>query len=174
MGWFSRKYDPKAYPGEDDNNTFKNDLRTFKSSQNKISEKDQGNSKRKVWGIKKAMIQFIIEASKDSYPNEFYAKLVQKNGVITEFSIIRTIQGRTHAIPFTYMEPPDIYLESAGTIHSHPSGNNRPSLADLQFFAKMGDTHIIIGFPYTENTWQAYDRTGKPIELKVVRRVKKR
>ena len=120
------------------------------------------------------MLEFIIEASKDSYPNEFYAKLLQKNGVIVEFSIIRTIQGRSHAIPFTYMEPPDIFLETAGTIHSHPSGNNRPSSADLQFFSKMGETHIIIGYPYTDRTWQAYNRAGEPIELEVVRRVRNR
>jgi proteasome lid subunit RPN8/RPN11 len=173
MGWFSKKYDPEAYPGEDSTDKFSNDFREFKNTQSSNGTKNQNDDKRKVWGIKKAMIEFIIEASRDSYPNEFYAKLLQKEGVITEFSIIRTIQGRTHAIPFTYMEPPDIYLETAGTIHSHPSGNNRPSPADLQFFAKMGDTHIIIGYPYTPTTWQAYDRNGKMIELKVVRRVKK-
>ena len=133
---------------------------------------ESGEKKRKVWGIKKAIIDFIIEASKDSYPNEFYAKLLQKDGVITEFSIIRTIQGKRHAIPFTHMEPPDIFLATAGTVHSHPSGFNRPSNADLELFRKYGDTHIIIGFPYTESTWQAYDRAGEPIHLEVVRRVR--
>lgn len=156
MGLFSKKYDPKPY----------------EVKVNKKSGAHPSSSKpsRKVWGIKKAMIEFIIEASKDSYPNEFYAKLLQKNGVISEFSIIRTIQGRRHAIPFTYMEPPDIFLETAGTIHSHPSGDNHPSKADLEFFSKTGDTHIIIAYPYTKYSWQAYDRTGKPIDLKVVRR----
>ncbi len=156
MGWLKRK----------NNNEFNNPIMNSKE----INKKDV--EKPKIWGIKKAMIDFIIEASKDSYPNEFYAKLLQKKGIIVEFSIIRTIQGRTHAIPFTYMEPPDIFLETAGTVHSHPSGNNRPSGADLQFFSKMGPVHIIIGYPYTEDTWQAYNRNGKSIELKVVRRVK--
>jgi proteasome lid subunit RPN8/RPN11 len=156
MGWIKKK---------DDRNL--NQTNPYFAKNNRKEQK-----KRKVWGIKKAMVEFIIEASKDSYPNEFYAKLLQKNGVITEFSIIRTIQGRSHAIPFTYMEPPDIFLETAGTVHSHPSGSNRPSKADLQFFAKMGDTHIIIGYPYNVHTWQAYDRQGNEIELEVVRRVK--
>ncbi|WP_455392053.1 Mov34/MPN/PAD-1 family protein [[Eubacterium] cellulosolvens] len=159
MGWFSHKEKPES-----------NNEDVPDRSHN--SQVKQDRKPRKVWGIKKAMIEFIIEASKDSYPNEFYAKLLQKNGVITEFSIIRTIQGRTHAIPFTYMDPPDIFLETAGTVHSHPSGNNQPSGADLEFFRKMGSTHIIIGYPYTETTWQAYDIAGRPIELKVVRRVK--
>lgn len=161
MGWFSKKYDPDSF--EQKNNEFN------------IVKKDNSkkkNSKRQVWAIKKAMIEFIIESSKDNYPNEFYAKLLQKNGVISEFSIIKTIQGRTHAIPFTYLEPPDIFLETAGTVHSHPSGNNWPSKADLHFFGKTGNTHIIIGYPYNENTWRAYNSAGEPIELEVVRRVR--
>ena len=156
MGWFNKKKD------------------TSENTQLRPMQ-DPSESKRKkpkVWGIKKAMINFIIEASKDSYPNEFYAKLLQKKGIIIEFSIIRTIQGDAHAIPFTHMEPPDIFLETAGTVHSHPSGSNLPSEADLEFFAKMGDTHIIIGYPYSGHTWQAYNRSGEPIELKVVRRTK--
>lgn len=161
MGWFSKKYDLEPYQ---DN--------TSNQERGHTSDNESKKQKRKVWGIKKAMIEFIIEASKDSFPNEFYAKLLQKKGVITEFSIIKTIQGRTHAIPFTYMEPPDIFLETAGTVHSHPSGNNRPSKADLEFFSKSGNTHIIIGYPYTEDTWQAYNRAGELIELKVVRRIR--
>jgi proteasome lid subunit RPN8/RPN11 len=153
MGWFKKKENSDV------------DI----SDSSKITPPER----RKVWGIKKSMIEFIIEASKDSYPNEFYAKLFQKNGVIHEFSIIRTIQGRTHAIPFTYMEPPDIFLNTAGTVHSHPSGNNHPSGADLEFFSKMGNTHIIIGYPYNERTWQAYDRAGRRIKLEVVRRIKR-
>lgn len=167
MGWFSHKH-----KDDPDRHGRMNKIKLDNSDQDLKEKRNEQNNKRKVWGIKKEMIQFIIEASKDSYPNEFYAKLMQKKGVISEFSIIRTIQGRTHAIPFTYMEPPDIFLETAGTVHSHPSGNNRPSGADLEFFSKMGSTHIIIGYPYTETTWQAYDRTGRPIELKVVRRIR--
>jgi proteasome lid subunit RPN8/RPN11 len=166
MGWFTHKYDPSTGNNTDFNK------KSGSTKPNLAKKQNQAKQKRKVWGIKKSMIEFIIEASKDSYPNEFYAKLLQKKGVITEFSIIRTIQGRTHAIPFTYMEPPDIFLETAGTIHSHPSGDNRPSPADLEFFRKMGETHIIIGYPYTVSTWQAYDRAGTPIELQVVRRVR--
>ena len=53
MGWFNRKKDVS------ENNP-------IKSNQNP----SESNHKRpKVWGIKKAMINFIIEASKDSYPN---------------------------------------------------------------------------------------------------------
>ena len=170
MGLFSKKYNPEPYDPENDDS----DKNTGGHARikDRSSSKEHGKTGRRIWAIKKAMLEFIIEASKDSFPNEFYAKLLQKNGVITEFSIIKTIQGRTHAIPFVYMEPPDIFLETAGTVHSHPSGNNRPSRADLEFFAKSGDTHIIIGYPYTLSTWRAYNRLGEPIELKVVRRAR--
>jgi proteasome lid subunit RPN8/RPN11 len=157
MGWFRKK--------EDSN------LNSEQPSNNKNNNDSEKRSRRRVWAIKKSLIEFIIEASKDTFPNEFYAKLLQKQGVISEFSIIRTISGRTHAIPFTYMEPPDVFFQTAGTVHSHPSGNNWPSGADLDFFSKMGNTHIIIGYPYTETTWQAYNMAGEPIELEVVRRV---
>ncbi len=160
MSWFSKKNAQDKFTSND------LDQDVSPNKDRKVPQKG------KVWAIKKEMIEFIIEASKDSYPNEFYAKLLQKKGVIYEFSIIRTIQGRTHAIPFTYMEPPDILLETAGTVHSHPSGNNWPSNADLEFFGKMGNTHIIIGYPYTETTWRAYNRAGEPIQLEIVRRIK--
>jgi proteasome lid subunit RPN8/RPN11 len=170
MGWLSNNNGQEFSDNVETNNTFNINTKSIKRKKAKTNRSIKG--KRKVWGIKKSMIDFIIEASKDSYPKEFYAKLLQKNGVITEFSIIKTIQGDRHAIPFTYMEPPDIFLQTAGTVHSHPSGNNRPSGADLEFFRKSGDTHIIIGYPYTETTWQVYNRAGEPIELEVVRRVR--
>jgi len=125
-------------------------------------------SMRPVRGISRQMVDLLCEASKDSHPNEFYARLFAKEGVITEFSIIQVISGRSHVIPFTYQEPPDISLSGVGTAHSHPGGIPRPSEADLSFFSKMGHTHIIIGSPYTVSTWRAYDGRGRPIELEVV------
>lgn len=170
MSWFRKKESSDLNSEQISNNE---DIK----KNNKKDNHENNNkkpSRRRVWAIKRSLIEFIIEASKDTYPNEFYAKLLQKNGVISEFSIIRTISGRTHAIPYTYMEPPDIFFQTAGTVHSHPSGNNHPSGADLEFFSKMGNTHIIIGYPYTETTWRAYNGAGEPIELEVVRRVKRR
>jgi len=124
--------------------------------------------KRPVWGISKKMLDLLCEASKDSLPNEFYAKLIADEGIITEFSIIQVIAGKTHVIPLTYQEPPDISLKGVGTAHSHPSGVPLPSGADLQFFSKMGNTHIIIGYPYTSTSWRAYDGRGRPVEIEVV------
>ena len=128
----------------------------------------------RVKGITPQMIKFIAEASRDTYPNEFYARLIAKDGVICEFSIIRVISGRTHVIPFTHEEPPDLSLEAVGTAHSHPSGNIRPSEADLQFFRKMGHTHIIMGYPYTDTSWKAFNSLGEKLDLPVLSPKKKR
>lgn len=118
------------------------------------------------------MIEGILEISREKYPNEFIALLVHKNGVIHEITLLPgTIEGRSHAIIMTYMAPPDLSFSTVGSIHSHPSPNYWPSDADLAMFAKQGHTHIIVAFPYTMDSWQAYDNRGNVIELEVVDRV---
>jgi proteasome lid subunit RPN8/RPN11 len=51
-----------------------------------------------------------------------------------------------------------------GTVHSHPSGSNRPSLEDLNrgFYASVS---IIIAFPYEDATMAAYGPGGITLEL---------
>jgi len=58
-------------------------------------------------------------------------------------------------------------LRSAESVHSHPNGVLRPSDADLATFGK-GKVHIIIGAPYGWDDWQAFDRDGEPIDLRVL------
>ncbi|HEC89206.1 MAG TPA: hypothetical protein ENI44_01330, partial [Thermoplasmatales archaeon] len=55
-----------------------------------------------------------------------------------------------------------------GTIHSHPSTSWFPSRADLQLFRKYGRIHIIVAYPFNENTWGAYDYNGSSVEVKVI------
>jgi hypothetical protein len=43
----------------------------------------------------------------------------------------------------------------------------RPSAADLATFGK-GSVHIIIGYPYRRDDWQAFDREGEPRDLPVL------
>ena len=112
----------------------------------------------------------ILEASKDTDrpgdPKEFFAVLREEDGVITELLFVPTVLGNVHAIPKLHMLPID--LSVAGTVHSHPSGVYRPSEADRNLFGQFGRVHIIVGRPYTEETWQAYDHDGNPIALEVV------
>jgi proteasome lid subunit RPN8/RPN11 len=58
-------------------------------------------------------------------------------------------------------------LSGAGSVHSHPNGVLQPSDADLATFHR-GDVHIILGAPYRERDWQAFDSDGDPIDLPVL------
>jgi proteasome lid subunit RPN8/RPN11 len=57
---------------------------------------------------------------------------------------------------------------AAGSVHSHPNGVLQPSDADLATFGR-GQVHLIIGYPYTRESWQAFDRKGHPTDLPVVK-----
>lgn len=125
--------------------------------------------KRRVWGIKRQTLDLILEVSKETYPKEFAATLIAKKGIIEEVNLLPgTLSGSGMAILRTHMQPPDITLSVVGIVHSHPSGNFRPSGADTYFFSKFGHTHIIVGSPYDRNSWGAYDAFGEPVELEVV------
>ncbi len=142
-------------------------MRFFKRQKKEIASKKE--KKRKVWGINKETLNLILEVSKESYPKEFIATLIAKKGIIEEINLLPgTLSGDSMAIIRTYMQPPDITLSVVGVVHSHPSKNFRPSGADLHFFSRFGNTHIIVGKPYNVDSWQAYDSFGNPIELKVV------
>ncbi|UCE75134.1 MAG: Mov34/MPN/PAD-1 family protein [Methanomassiliicoccales archaeon] len=146
-------------------------MKFFKRDKQKTSPKTQKDAipKRRVWGINTETLQLILEVSKETYPNEFVATLIAKKGVIEEINLLPgTLSGNTTATIRTHMQPPDITLSVVGIVHSHPSGDFRPSGADLFFFSKFGNTHIIVGTPYDINSWQAYDSSGQPIEIKIV------
>ena len=139
----------------------------FKRDNKKTSSKTE--TRRKVWGINKETLNLILEVSKESYPKEFIATLIAKKGVIEEINLLPgTLSGDSMAIIRTYMQPPDITLSVVGIVHSHPSKDFKPSSADLHFFSRFGNTHIIVGKPYSVDSWQAYDAFGNPIELKIV------
>jgi proteasome lid subunit RPN8/RPN11 len=54
-----------------------------------------------------------------------------------------------------------------GSAHSHPSGNPRPSVGDLNY--SMGKIIVIVAFPYDgkENA-AVYNREGKELTLELV------
>ncbi len=142
-------------------------MRFFKRDKKGISSDTE--KKRKVWGINREALNLILEVSKESYPKEFIATLIAKKGIIEEINLLPgTLSGNRMAIIHTHMQPPDITLSVVGIVHSHPSRDFRPSGADLHFFSKFGNTHIIVGVPYNIDSWQAYDVYGNLIELKVV------
>jgi proteasome lid subunit RPN8/RPN11 len=129
-----------------------------------------------VVGIAEDALEFALEASEDAHPHEYMGFLrgesasrlgLDRDGtVITDVLVIPgTESNPTSATVQEYMIPNNI--RSAGSVHSHPNGVLRPSDADLMTFGK-GKVHIIIGYPYGRDDWQAFDRQGDPRDLEVL------
>ena len=109
----------------------------------------------------------ILAAGRDSHPNEFACMLRAVEGIITEVILVPgTVTGNTSALLRLHMLPIDFTI--VGSAHSHPSPDCRPSRQDIGFFAKFGSVNIIAAYPYNMDSWQAYDRDGSPIHLKVI------
>jgi proteasome lid subunit RPN8/RPN11 len=122
---------------------------------------------KRVEAISRRTLRMILEASRDMYPREFGAILRAEEGVITELLLVPgTVSGERHAIFQLHMLPADFSV--VGTVHSHPSGDYRPSDEDLHLFSKFGGIHVIAGYPYDESTWGAWTYAGDRVALRIV------
>ena len=122
--------------------------------------------KRKVQGIARDTLRFILEASRSSQPNEFAGLLSVDKDIISEVLILPgTENSRMSALVRLYMLP---NMSVAGSAHSHPSGDLRPSEPDILFFSRTGDYNIIVGPPFDEGSWVCYDGAGERRELPVL------
>ncbi|MDF0591624.1 Mov34/MPN/PAD-1 family protein [Candidatus Methanocrinis natronophilus] len=119
-----------------------------------------------IEGIARDTLYFILEASRSTLPVEFAGLLRAEKGVITEVIMLPgTESSSKSALVRLYMLP---NMRIAGSVHSHPSPNIRPSQEDLIFFSKTGDCHIIAGMPFDEESWTCYDRKGQKRDLPVL------
>jgi proteasome lid subunit RPN8/RPN11 len=122
--------------------------------------------RKKVRGIARETLDFILEASRDSLPEEFAGLLQAEEGVIAEVMILPgTESSGMSAFVRLYMLP---NMQIAGSVHSHPSGSIRPSQEDLAFFSRTGDYHIIAGPPFNEKSWACYDASGERRDLPIL------
>ncbi|ADQ67758.1 proteasome protein [Halogeometricum borinquense] len=131
---------------------------------------------KEILGIAEEALEFALEASKETHPNEYMGFLrgedarqlgLDRSGtVITDVLIIPgTKSDPTSATVDSNMIPND--MRAVGSIHSHPNGVLRPSDADLDTFGQ-GQVHIILGHPYRRSDWRAFDQEGKPTTLDVL------
>ena len=129
-----------------------------------------------ILGIAESALEFALAASEESHPNEYMGMLrgedasklgLDEDGtVLTDVLVIPgTESNPVSATVKTNMIPND--MRAAGSVHSHPNGVLQPSDADLATFGK-GKVHIIIGAPYGWDDWQAFDRDGERIDLRVL------
>jgi len=113
-------------------------------------------TQRALIGISSGTIGTIQNMAKNSHPDEFLAILVttpaedlpisQSTGeVITDLQIPPGAKSNETSVRFNDAYSP-INNDTIGSVHSHPSGSQRPSQEDLSMFNK-GVIHIIIGDP---------------------------
>lgn len=117
--------------------------------------------------IKKEVIENIKEFSFNAYPNEFGAMLSCKNNVVEGLIFYPISRNDTHSVSINEWQIP-VGLDYCGSVHSHPSGSNSPSSADLNFFSKRGKVHIIICYPYENENVIVYDREGNVLSFEIV------
>jgi len=116
--------------------------------------------------IARETLQFILEVCKSSAPREFAGMLSAEGDVITEVIVVPGTESSDESAIMQLFMLPNIH--TVGSVHSHPTGNNTPSDADLELFDKKGLVHIIVGAPYDMKNWTCYDKDGNPIKLEVV------
>jgi len=115
--------------------------------------------------IKKELLEAILDLCQNAHPREIGGLLIGKT-IVDDYVIV---PGKFYNFSiYIRMDQLPIYPNLYGTFHSHPTPNNRPSSADLEFFGKLGKEHIIFAYPYTLNSFQAYDTFGKKAQVKLV------
>lgn len=129
-----------------------------------------------VIGIAAETLEFVLDAASETHPNEYMGLLrgegarslgLDRDGqIVTDVLVIPgTKSNPVSATVKSSMIPND--LRAVGSVHSHPNGVLRPSAADLATFGS-GTVHLIVGDPYRDTSWRAFDREGKPRELEVL------
>jgi proteasome lid subunit RPN8/RPN11 len=118
--------------------------------------------------IPRNVLELILHASRSAYPNEFGAMIRGEGNRIKEVLLLPgTVQGRRFASFNLNMLPLD--SKAIGVVHSHPSGSNRPSEADLLMFSKRGNVNLIIKAPYQSVSDVAgYDKEGVLQEIEII------
>ena len=97
--------------------------------------------------IGKAALEFALGVSRELYPREFMGLLRGKGDEISEILVLpASLWGEGFAQIHDMHVPMDKSI--IGSIHSHPSGSNRPSDQDLVEFGRSGKIHLILKHPY--------------------------
>ncbi|VVB53644.1 putative metalloprotease [uncultured archaeon] len=97
--------------------------------------------------IRREALELMLGAAREVYPDEFMAMLRGEGNLITEVLIIpASTFGDGFSSAPDWMVP--LNAGVVGSVHSHPSRDNRFSDMDLVYFGKMGGIHLILGYPY--------------------------
>jgi proteasome lid subunit RPN8/RPN11 len=120
-----------------------------------------------IRGIRKDLLMLLLEVGRERHPFEYAGLLRETQGVIDELTLLPgTTSNESSASLFLDMMPLDLHV--AGSVHSHPNGVLQPSGADRAFFPRTGAYHVIVGFPYDDQSWVCFRADGTRISLEVV------
>jgi proteasome lid subunit RPN8/RPN11 len=120
--------------------------------------------------IKRDMLGYILQNAASVHPREMILLLrgkVSKNQVTITDLIIPPLpmHGRGFSGFQRYMLPMDFSI--IGTVHSHPSGVTKPSMADLHH--SFGRIIMIAGFPYkSEANVAVFNHSGEGLALRII------
>jgi proteasome lid subunit RPN8/RPN11 len=115
------------------------------------------------------LANIFIETAQNNHPKEIILLLrgsQHKNVIkISDFLVppFGTVGESFASFPI-HMLPIDFSI--MGTVHSHPTGKNTPSIQDLHNF--YGKIMIIIGYPYRLSDIASYSKQGKIIPVTLV------
>lgn len=118
--------------------------------------------------ILREVVEFILNAGRETYPKEFVGLLRAEKNTITEVLILPgTLFGENSATIRLEMMPLD--PTAIGSVHTHPSRSYTPSEEDLRFFQKFGKIHLIARYPFKSIAHiAAYNQHGQRVTLKEV------
>lgn len=118
--------------------------------------------------IKRNVIERIKEFSLNAYPNEFGAMLnCDDDNIIDDLVFYPLSNNDENSFSINEWMVP-VGIGSCGSVHSHPSGSNSPSSADLNFFSRKGKVHIIICYPFEDENMIFYDRKGNILSFEII------
>ncbi len=122
--------------------------------------------KKKIKGIARDALEFMLEVSASSHPKEFAGMLYETDQIITDVDVPINQSSNGSSVMDLFTLPVNTHI--VGSVHSHPSGELQPSDADIRLFMQNGDYHIIVAYPYEITSWVCYDRVGNLRQLDVL------
>ncbi len=120
-----------------------------------------------MWKIKKNLLNEMLNASNNNYPNEFICFLGGKSKLeeITEFVFLPSETDENSASINQQAMPYDETI--IGSLHSHPNSTNTPSLADKKLFVKY-PINFILGYPFLIENTGVYDKKSNKIKIELI------